>query len=270
MKEIEILERNIGIPISELNFKDKQVELVLNGKTIGFVAFLRQEDQILFDFSEESLSVINMQLVYESEHLKIKPLVEDFIKRSDFQIISEDFPTIKIVDQEGNFLYSAECMYENSVWKLTHDINFELDKRENEIKSLRSKLNQNTYNIQQNNYLEYQNRMVDKVMDKGVELFSIWMENQSINEKQEIELVNEFEKQELDVVNKLDKRDKYFKGLIVGTCLILMGVLAYFDKVSAVLPIIGVVIGIVLQSDSISKYFTGSAKKNSSNTFMDD
>lgn len=264
MEEIKKLERNLQIPISEINFNEKHVELRLNGSTIGAIKYIKNEEDVIFDFSDESEGSLNWKLIVDIESERIRPLISDVLKRNDFKVEASDYPMIKILNQEGNLQFSAACVYEDGKWHLHQDTNFELSRRENEIKALRNQLTQNNYHIQQNNYLEHQNRLIDTVADKGLEMFSIWIENQSKNEKQEIELMNEFEKQELNVVSNLDKRDKIFKGTIVGTCLILMGVLGYYEKAGSILPLIGVIIGLVLQSDSISKYFSGSAKKRNS------
>lgn len=263
MQNLQILITNLKIPIDNINFKEEVVELVLKNSIIGIIPYLKKDESIIFDYSETVLKSIRWELIAKLELESIKKIVAEKIGLQNQKLLLEEFPLIQL-SNNGNISFAGECVYIDSKWVLYSDINFELKKRDNAIKTLESQLNQINQNVQQNNYLDYQGKMFTNVMNTGGDLFKIWLDAQSKSEKQEIELINEFEKQELDVVNELDKRDKLYKGGLLICCLILMGVLAFLDKASTVLPIIGVVIGLVLQSDSVSKYFSGSTKKRNS------
>jgi len=77
-------------------------------------------------------------------------------------------------------------------------------------------------------------------------------------------------KKELVTVGILDRRDKIYKAIIILACIAALSILAVFDKASAIAPVIGVIIGLILKNNIVSEYFTGSTKKKEQGLYSDD
>ena len=105
-----------------------------------------------------------------------------------------------------------------------------------------------------------QDKFIETLFDKGGVIFERWLQTTSENEKFSIEKQNEIEKEEMQVAQVLDSRDKVYKAIIITVCILAMSILAYFEKAQSVAPVIGVIIGLVLKSSSITEFFGGGGK----------
>lgn len=110
--------------------------------------------------------------------------------------------------------------------------------------------------------LEQQDKFIELLFDKGGEIFTKYNEIVSENEKFLIEKNNIYQLEELKVVNMLDRRDKIFKGILIIVCIFLLCLLAYYEKAQSIAPVIGVIIGLLFKSNSLSDYFSSNKKKN--------
>ena len=110
--------------------------------------------------------------------------------------------------------------------------------------------------------LEQQDKFIELLFDKGGEIFTKYNEIVSENEKFLIEKNNIYQLEELKVVNMLVRRDKIFKGILIIVCIFLLCLLAYYEKAQSIAPVIGVIIGLLFKSNSLSDYFSSNKKKN--------
>ena len=107
-----------------------------------------------------------------------------------------------------------------------------------------------------------QDKFIETLFDKGGAMFMSYLKTNAESEKYAIEKQTEYETQELKIVDNLDRRDKIFKGLLLVLSIFSLGLLAYFEKAQSIAPVIGVVIGLLLKTSSITEFFAGGKKKN--------
>lgn len=105
-----------------------------------------------------------------------------------------------------------------------------------------------------------QDKFIETLFDKGGEMLTAYLSINAENQKLEMQKEKEVEIEELNVVNVLDKRDKYFKGILLAICIVALVVLALFEKAQSIAPVIGVVIGLLLKTNSITEFFTAGRK----------
>jgi hypothetical protein len=99
------------------------------------------------------------------------------------------------------------------------------------------------------------------IIQEAATIFKQYHAGTSANQRLTIEKDTEYQKHELDTLNQLDRRDKWYKGLSLALCLIALAFVAYFDKLQGVGSVIGVIIGALLRTDSITAFFAGAKSK---------
>jgi hypothetical protein len=109
-----------------------------------------------------------------------------------------------------------------------------------------------------------QEDFIKDLLQQAVPLFKDLQEQKMAVQKLQIEKDSETQQAEFVVLNKVDARDKYYKVIIVSLCLAALCVVAFIDKLQGVSPIIGVIIGLVLKSNSLQDFRGGSDKKEES------
>lgn len=105
---------------------------------------------------------------------------------------------------------------------------------------------------------ETTNPLYTLLTEKGFEaLMSYWTK-----ENETEKLNHEYNLKDLEVINRLDRRDKIFKGVLLDICLIGLVVLSIMEKAVSVAPVLGVIIGLLLKTSSITEYKSGSNNRN--------
>jgi hypothetical protein len=138
-----------------------------------------------------------------------------------------------------------------------------MDDNKKQIEELKSQIellkmevenrNQQPILVQQHNP---QDKFVEEVVSKGSEIFGLYLQSKLETERLDIEKSTDYAKEELKTVDGLDKRDKYYKGLLIVICFAFLGFLAYADKTQNILPVVTLIIGYMLKSNSISEFFS--------------
>lgn len=111
--------------------------------------------------------------------------------------------------------------------------------------------------------MSQQEDLIKSLAQYGGPIFKDFQEQKMTVQKFEIEKDSEIKQAEFVIINKMDHRDKWYKGATILLCLIALVVVSFFDKLQGVSPIIGVIIGLVLKSNSIND-FLGTSKSSDS------
>ena len=107
-----------------------------------------------------------------------------------------------------------------------------------------------------------QQAFLKELVEYAIPFFKHYNDSKTALQRQSSDNESVIAKQELDMLNRIDKRDKIYKALIIALCLIALIIVAFIDKLQGISPIIGVIIGLVLKSNSISEYFSASRNTN--------
>ena len=93
------------------------------------------------------------------------------------------------------------------------------------------------------------------LINKGIDTFNEYNKRKEDN-------VKELRKTELKTIDKLDFRDKMFKIIAVLACLIVMFLFIFLEtKTDAALPVITLILGLVLGSDSLNGFYSFRSRK---------
>ena len=136
----------------------------------------------------------------------------------------------------------------------------EVDKIKNELIKTQEELKvakEQQYIVQQNP----QDKFLETLFDKGGEILKVHLQTNTEKEKYLLDKQTEYDKEELKTVDTLDSRDKLFKGVLLSVSIAALGLLAYFEKAQSVAPVLGVVIGLLLKTSSITDFFSGGKSK---------
>ncbi len=104
-----------------------------------------------------------------------------------------------------------------------------------------------------------QEDFIKNVIEQIAPVFTDFQEKKMAVHKFQIEKDTEIQQAKFVIINKVDFRDKWYKMIVVSICLVALCLVAYFDKLQGVSPIIGVIIGLVLKSNSMND-FLGASK----------
>lgn len=105
--------------------------------------------------------------------------------------------------------------------------------------------------------MDPQEALIKIIAEYVTPMYKSNQEQKMIIQRLSIEKDAEIKNLQLMALNKLDNRDKWYKGLVILACLIAMSVCAFIDKLQGLSPVIGVIIGLVLKTNSISEFLTG-------------
>ena len=111
-----------------------------------------------------------------------------------------------------------------------------------------------------------QDKFLETLIDKGGQIFMTYAQMSAESEKYNLDKNVELEKEELVVINKLDTKDKIYKGVMIGICVLALILSALFiEKAEVVIPVLSLIIGLLFKSNSLSEYFTHAKRKLNSN-----
>jgi len=114
----------------------------------------------------------------------------------------------------------------------------------------------------QDDNLAAQENFIDTLFDKGGKLLMEYNNISMENQKYSIDKDSELEKEELKVIERFDIREKWFKGILLVTCLsALILTPIYTDKAASIIPVLSFIIGLLFRSNSLTGFYSFSKKK---------
>jgi hypothetical protein len=127
-----------------------------------------------------------------------------------------------------------------------------------EIETLRRKQDYFQYNPQ--------DKFIETLFDKGGEILIEYTKINSEIDKHQIDKKSEIEKEELTTIIKLDTKEKIFKGILIGICLLSLIIIPIFIKESQmIIPVLSLVIGLLFKSNSVTDFIAFRKKNKTDN-----
>ncbi|MBX7156445.1 MAG: hypothetical protein K1X91_15930 [Bacteriodetes bacterium] len=114
--------------------------------------------------------------------------------------------------------------------------------------------------------LQIQSKLLETVVEKIGMVFTDYINSNAETNRQSLEKVKQVELETLKILDQLDKRDKWYKAIMIVLCVGALSILGYFDKAQQLSPVIGVIIGLLLKSSSITEFLSTEGKKTASKT----
>lgn len=114
--------------------------------------------------------------------------------------------------------------------------------------------------------LQIQSKLLETVVEKIGMVFTDYINSNAETNRQNLEKVKQVELETLKTLDQLDKRDKWYKAIMIVLCVGALSILGYFDKAQQLSPVIGVIIGLLLKSSSITEFLSTEGKKNATKT----
>lgn len=114
--------------------------------------------------------------------------------------------------------------------------------------------------------LNPQDKFIETLVEKGGELLIQYARVTAENQRYEADKEMEFKKEELRVIDKLDYREKLYKGLLIGLCIIILFITPIFvEKAEIIIPVLSLIIGLLFKSSALSDFFSFSKKEKPGN-----
>lgn len=111
-----------------------------------------------------------------------------------------------------------------------------------------------------------QDKFLETLIDKGGQILMTYSQMSAESARYTMDRDVELEKEELVVINKLDTKDKVYKGVMIGICVLALILSSLFiEKAEVVIPVLSLIIGLLFKSNSLSEYFTHAKRKLNSN-----
>ncbi|MFN8366723.1 MAG: hypothetical protein U0Y96_05715 [Candidatus Kapaibacterium sp.] len=114
--------------------------------------------------------------------------------------------------------------------------------------------------------LQIQSKLLETVVEKIGMVFTDYINSNAETNRQNLEKVKQVELETLKTLDQLDKRDKWYKAIMIVLCVGSMCILGYIDKAKEITPVIGVIIGLLLKSSSITEFLSTEGKKTATKT----
>lgn len=100
-----------------------------------------------------------------------------------------------------------------------------------------------------------QDKFLETLIEKGGEVLMGYTQMNQETQKYSIDRQAEIEKKELEIVDKFDKRDKIYKGVLIGICILALILSAMFiKKAEVVIPVLTLIIGLLFKTNSLSDF----------------
>ncbi|XZF15876.1 hypothetical protein ACTHGU_07045 [Chitinophagaceae bacterium MMS25-I14] len=108
---------------------------------------------------------------------------------------------------------------------------------------------------------EKQEQLLNLILEKGGELFLKYSTMKIEEQRDAVAKSIEVEKEELKVLNKLDTKEKIYKGILIALCVsaIVFSSWVLPNKAEVITPVITLIIGLLLKSNSLA-YFNSHSK----------
>tara|TARA_B100000508_G_C11465630_1_gene282067 strand:- start:15881 stop:16339 length:459 start_codon:yes stop_codon:yes gene_type:complete len=111
-----------------------------------------------------------------------------------------------------------------------------------------------------------QDQFIQTLFDKGGEILIDYTKMNSETQKYEIDKASEIEKAELTTINKLDTKEKIYKGILIGICLVALVVIPIYIKESQmIIPVLSLVVGLLFKSNSVTDFISYRRKTKEEN-----
>lgn len=255
-KEKKYLQDNLNIPINKFEYEnDKCIVFSANDSIIIEIPYTVSDDKITYNIGENLLMEMNWEIVVQENYDDIYKALNSINGLTEFNIVADEVHFLRVENNNGENLHSAICEYFDGKWNVDYDINSKIKILSQQFNELKNVLTQPSIAVDPVTHL------MEQVVKHGGPLYKEWLNAKASSNVVQIEKGVEFEKLELASVERLDRRDKIFKFLVILVCILSLSILAWKEKSSSVAPVIGVVIGLVLQGNVITEYFSGALKK---------
>lgn len=254
------LENNLKIPIHEILLDTEIIHIKTVKNNVLFSLSLEDNNTDL-QVHEGLLNGNNWYTLIKDYKDIITNHIENNLNIKGFKMYPIEPYTIEIKSISEQSICFMNVQFFNSDWVISIKENTNVLRLQQQITDLK--------NAEQEATSDPQTILVSKGIEIVGKIYESYLQRQIESKKQHLELNSSFEKEELTTVNNLDKRDKIYKGIMLFICISALSILAVYDKASSVAPVIGVVIGLVLQNNIITDYFTGSGKKKKIKSNLD-
>ncbi|MFN7910478.1 MAG: hypothetical protein ACK5QC_01560 [Bacteroidota bacterium] len=111
-----------------------------------------------------------------------------------------------------------------------------------------------------------QDNLLQNLIEKGAPFIMEYMKMSSESERYSVDKDVELEKEELKIIDKLDTKEKFYKGILLFTCLAALILSALFiEKAEVVIPVLSLIIGLLFKSNTLSDFFSHAKRKLNNN-----
>ena len=118
------LQELLLIPISDICFNDKDIEIFSGQVSIGNIPYYSNTNLIIYDTSDEALNWLKWDFVFNQDKKYISDLVSTMIKTEKFILTCATFRKLYVKDNKGNLLLYVSCSYTNGQWEIFKENNF--------------------------------------------------------------------------------------------------------------------------------------------------
>lgn len=99
--------------------------------------------------------------------------------------------------------------------------------------------------------------ITEESVTKVVKVLQDITKQQKSNEKLAIKEESLFQRAKVEAALTMDSREKLFQAAILVLCIAVLSILAFYDKLLGVSPVLGVVIGLVMGKNSVGRFLMG-------------
>lgn len=114
-KEVEIgkIQRELKIPVTDIEFFPTYVEIVSGKENIGGIPYYNVAGIYSYDSDTNAVNWLKWEKVYNQHKNELDQKVADLIDDSDIVIALGTFRRLYAKKSNGDFLCAVNCFYEN-------------------------------------------------------------------------------------------------------------------------------------------------------------
>lgn len=116
--EIEKIQLALQIPITNLIFNDKGVEIISGTKNIGAIPYYNVAGILTYDNAKESVNWLNWVDVYDQNKNEIDNLIIGLAETNEIILSNSTFRRLYVKDKSDKLLMTVICSYTNNEWKV--------------------------------------------------------------------------------------------------------------------------------------------------------
>ncbi len=121
LKEIAKIQSALKIPITDIIFHERSVEIISGNKNIGSIPFYDVAGIYTYDNSKEAINLLDWIAVYEQNKNEIDNLLSELTNSDETILNFSTFRRLYVKDKDQNLIMSVICSYEMTEWTVTKE-----------------------------------------------------------------------------------------------------------------------------------------------------
>jgi hypothetical protein len=112
MTETEKIQKQLKIPIDNINFHSNYVDILINGEKVGSLPYYEVNGIKTYDTDEKIVNNLNWSLVYIKHKFEIDKKIKELLEKNSPYITIGSFRRLYIKDSNEDFICTINCEFE--------------------------------------------------------------------------------------------------------------------------------------------------------------